>query len=97
MNRNLFVSALAAALALLCSAGLVGAQQSGTAAEAKAMLDRAVAALKANEAAALSQFNDKSNKEFHDRDPLRVLLHNVRRQIHRAPKSGHDGYGRPYH
>lgn len=67
MNRNLFVSALAA-LALLCSAGLVGAQQSGTAAEAKAMLDRAVAALKANEATALSQFNDKSNKEFHDRD-----------------------------
>jgi hypothetical protein len=31
-------------------------------------LDRAVAALKANETAALSAFNDPSNKEFHDRD-----------------------------
>jgi signal transduction histidine kinase len=32
------------------------------------MLDGAVAALKANEAAALSAFNDKSNQQFHDRD-----------------------------
>ncbi len=66
MSRNLFASALAA-LALLWSAGLASAQ-SGTAAEAKAMLDSAVVALKANEAAALSEFNDKSNKKFHDRD-----------------------------
>jgi len=66
MNRSLFVSALAA-LALLWSAGLAAAQ-SGTAAEAKSMLERAVAALKAGEAAALSQFNDKANKDFHDRD-----------------------------
>jgi signal transduction histidine kinase len=47
---------------------LAGAQQSGTAAEAKAMLERAVAALKANEATALAEFNDKTNKQFHDRD-----------------------------
>lgn len=67
MSRNLFASALAA-LALLCSAGLAGAQQSGTAAEAKAMLERAVTALKANEATALAEFNDKTNKQFHDRD-----------------------------
>ena len=66
MSRNLFASALAA-LALLWSAGLASAQN-GTAAEAKAMLDSAVVALKANEAAALSEFNDKSNKKFHDRD-----------------------------
>lgn len=66
MNRSLFASALAA-LALLWSVGLAGAQ-SGTAAEAKAMLDQAVAALKANETAALAAFNDKSNKQFHDRD-----------------------------
>ena len=32
------------------------------------MLDRAVVALKANEAAALAAFNDKSNKDYHDRD-----------------------------
>ena len=67
MSRNLFVSALTA-LALLWSAGFAGAQQSGTAAEAKAMLERAVAALKANEATALAEFNDKTNKQFHDRD-----------------------------
>ena len=75
MSRNLFASALAA-LALLCSAGLAGAQQSGTAAEAKAMLERAVTALKANEATALAEFNDKSNKQFHDRD-LYVFCSNM--------------------
>lgn len=47
---------------------MAGAQQSGTAAEAKAMLERAVAALKADEAKALAEFNDKTNKQFHDRD-----------------------------
>ena len=66
MSRNLFAVAFAA-LALLWSAGLASAQN-GTAAEAKAMLDGAVVALKANEATALSAFNDKSNKQFHDRD-----------------------------
>jgi signal transduction histidine kinase len=32
------------------------------------MLERAVAALKANEATALAEFNGKTNKQFHDRD-----------------------------
>jgi hypothetical protein len=41
---------------------LAGAQQSGTAAVTKAMLERAVAALKAGEAKALTEFNDKTNK-----------------------------------
>jgi hypothetical protein len=67
MDRKPFTSALAA-LALLYSVGSSAAQQSGTAAEAQAMLERAVAALKVDEAAALAQFNDKSNKNFHDRD-----------------------------
>jgi len=53
---------------LLSSAGLAAAQQFGTAAEAKAMLDRAMTELKANEAAALAKFNDKDNKQFRDRD-----------------------------
>ncbi len=65
MNRSLFASAF---LAVVFSAGLASAQQSGTATEAKAMLDRAVVALKANQATALAQFNDKNNKQFHDRD-----------------------------
>ena len=32
------------------------------------MLDRAIAALKANESAALKAFNDEKNKDFRDRD-----------------------------
>jgi len=67
VSRHLFASALMVS-ALLSSAGLAAAQQSGTAAEAKAMLERAATALKSNEAKALAEFNDKSNKDFHDRD-----------------------------
>jgi lipopolysaccharide export system protein LptC len=68
MSRTLLASALAA-LALLWGAGFASAQQSGTAAEARAMLDRAVAVLKTEfKATALSKFNDKNNKEFNDRD-----------------------------
>jgi hypothetical protein len=36
--------------------------------DGKAMLERAIAALKANEAAALKAFNDEKNKDFRDRD-----------------------------
>jgi cytochrome c len=75
MNKRIFTAALATS-ALLWSAGLVSAQSSGTAAEARAMLDNAVAALKANEATALAAFNDKSNTKFHDRD-LYVFCYNM--------------------
>jgi cytochrome c len=37
-------------------------------ADGKAMIERAIEALKANEAAALKAFNDEKNKEFRDRD-----------------------------
>jgi len=67
MNRSLFASALAA-LALLWSAALISAQEFGTAEEAREMLNRAIAALKSNEATALSEFNDPNNNQFHDRD-----------------------------
>ena len=67
MNRRLLTFALAS-FALLLGASFAIAQQSGTAAEARAMFDRAIAALKANEATALAAFNDKSNKDYHDRD-----------------------------
>ena len=61
--------AFAAASPLLAwSVGSVSAQTSGTAAEARAMLDNAAVALKANEATALAAFNDKSNTKFRDRD-----------------------------
>jgi hypothetical protein len=75
MSRILFASALAA-LAMLWGGGLASAQQSGTAAESRAMLDRAVVVLKADKATALSAFNDKSNKKFHDRD-LYVFCQNI--------------------
>jgi len=48
MRRSLLAAQLA--IFTLCSAGLAVAQQSGTAAEAKAMFERALAALKANKA-----------------------------------------------
>ena len=44
--------------------------------EAKAMLDRAISALKSDEATALSQFNDPSNKQFRDHD-LSVFCYNI--------------------
>jgi hypothetical protein len=75
MIRNLFASAFAALVLFYCT-GLAAAQQSGTAAEAKAMFDRAVAELKSDEAKAISEFNDKNNKQFHDRD-LYVFCFNM--------------------
>jgi cytochrome c len=62
--------------ALTSSGASLGAEQFASGDEARAMLDRAVAALKANQAAALKQFNDEKNKEFRDRD-LYVFCFNV--------------------
>ena len=69
------VLAAAAALALLWGSAPAAAQQFGSAAEARAMLDRAIAELKANEAAALAKFNDKDNKQFRDRDLYVFCFH----------------------
>lgn len=61
--------ALTAAVgALAGSATAAAAQQFATAAEARAMLDRAVLEMKTNEAAAVAKFSDKDNKQFRDRD-----------------------------
>ena len=67
MSRRSLASAVAA-LAVLWSGALPGAEPFGTAEDAKAMLERAVEALKAHQAAALKAFNDEKNKQFHDRD-----------------------------
>jgi hypothetical protein len=53
---------------LMMGSTFAGAQQFGTADEARAMLDRAIAALKSNEAMALKEINNTNNKQFHDRD-----------------------------
>jgi hypothetical protein len=57
-----------AASTLLMGGAALGAEQFASAEEARAMLDRAVTALKANEVAALKAFNDEKNKNFRDRD-----------------------------
>jgi cytochrome c len=66
MSKSLFVRI--AASMLLWTVSSVSAQQLGTAEQARAMLDRAISALKSNEATALSEFNDPNNKRFHERD-----------------------------
>jgi hypothetical protein len=65
-----------ATLFLMLTAASAIAQGFGSAEEARAMLDRAVAALKSDEAKALREFNDADNKEFHDRD-LYVSCFNI--------------------
>lgn len=55
-------------VALASSTMLVGADELATAEDARTMLDRAVAALKLNETAALGGFNNPNDKNFHDRD-----------------------------
>jgi cytochrome c len=66
MKKAAVLSALVS-LPLLWNVTLSNAQTTGTAAEAKAMLDKAVAALKTNEADALARF-PKTDGGFRDRD-----------------------------
>src|SRR5262249_43699973 len=56
-----------ASIPLFMNSTAANAQAAGTAAEAKAMLEKAVAALKANQADALAKF-PKTDGGFHDRD-----------------------------
>jgi hypothetical protein len=67
MSKSLFGLGITASM-LLWTVSSVSAQQLGTAEQARAMLDRAISALKSNEATALSEFNDPNNKQFHERD-----------------------------
>jgi hypothetical protein len=75
MSRRLSILALAA-LAPFVRVGSIAAQELGTPNEAKAMLDRAIAALKSDEPSALSKFNDPSDLQFHDRH-LYIFCFNV--------------------
>src|SRR5215831_9421945 len=61
------VAVTSAALACVLLSTSVQAQSFGTAAEAKAMLEKATAELKAGQAAALAKFNNKDGG-FRDRD-----------------------------
>ena len=64
LRKLMFAVIASSALAFSTSAF---AQATGTAAEAKAMLEKAIAALKANEATALASFN-KADGGYRDRD-----------------------------
>ena len=73
MSKRLFGLGITA---LILSVAPVSGQELGTVEQARAMLDRAISALKSNEVAALSEFNDPNNKQFHERD-LYVFCYNV--------------------
>jgi signal transduction histidine kinase len=64
MNKTAFTGA---ALSVLLLAGMANAAEYGTSAEAKAMLERAVVAVKADKSAALAKFT-KGDDGFKDRD-----------------------------
>jgi len=72
--RKSVLAALTSA-SLLLGTALAWAQAEGTAAEAKAMLEKAVVAVKANKADALAKF-PKTDGGFRDRD-LYVFCYNV--------------------
>jgi hypothetical protein len=65
--KNSACASVVLGLALLSNGGLRAAEL-GTAEQARAMLERAAAALKADQDAALKAFNDEHNKDFRDRD-----------------------------
>ncbi len=67
MIRIFSKTALAAAFLIALCNGALAQGASGTAAEAKAMLEKAVAAVKADKAKAISQFNN-GEAGFKDRD-----------------------------
>ena len=73
MSKNLFGLGITA---LMLSVAPVSGQQLGTVEQARAMLDRAISALKSNEAAALSEFSDPNNKQFRASD-LYVFCYDV--------------------
>src|SRR6202521_3899432 len=67
MIRRLMIGAVSAAALTLSTAAFAQQGQFGTAAEAKAMFEKAVAAVKADKAKALDTFN-KGEGGFKDRD-----------------------------
>src|SRR5215831_14241106 len=66
--RTRILASACAGLVLAWSAAFYAEPQLASPADGRAMLERAIAALKANEAAALKAFNDENNKDFRDRD-----------------------------
>src|SRR5580700_3716898 len=86
MLRNVMIGALAGLAMTLCNAPFAQAQ-SGTAAEAKAMLEKAVAAVNADKVKALEMF-DKGEGGFKDRD-LYPFCFNIADGVFTAPAGAH--------
>ena len=64
MGKNLLAWALAA-FALFGGIETVWAEEFGTSAQARAMIQQAIEVLRANEGDAIKAFNDKNNNQFH--------------------------------
>src|SRR5262245_965834 len=73
MLRKLLFGALASTAMIVSTSAFA----QGTAAEAKAMLEKAIAAVKADKAKAIASFNNGTDG-FKDRDLLSVLLQRLR-------------------
>jgi hypothetical protein len=72
VGMNVVARILAASVLLWSTAfvsnSVFGAEQVGSAGQARAMVEQAIEALKINETEALAAFNDKNNEQFHFRD-----------------------------
>jgi cytochrome c len=68
VKTGTLAAAYAALVVAWATASSSAEPQIASPADGKAMIERAISALKTNEAAALSAFNDEKNKEFRDRD-----------------------------
>ena len=67
MKTNTFAAACAG-LVVAWTVAAFAEIQLASPVDGRAMLERAIAALKANEASALKAFNDEKNNDFRDRD-----------------------------
>lgn len=67
-TRSLLLAVAILTLGVPWNHELLAGEPLGTAEQARAMLDRAVTALKVDQHAALAEFNDPHNKHFRDRD-----------------------------
>jgi hypothetical protein len=90
MRKAAVFSALVS-VPLLWNVTLLSAQTTGTAAEAKALLEKAVAALKANEADALAKF-PKVDGGFRDRDLYVYCFNTTDGKVHRAREPDAHGH-----
>jgi signal transduction histidine kinase len=104
MLKSIFVAAVAAAVTLAATS-LAAAQQGVTSAEGRAMLEKAIAELKADEAVALAKFNKGLESGFADRDLYvfcykttdgKLTAHTNKSLLGRDIRTLKDGNGEPF-